>query len=330
MDPARQNTVSPDEAALTLPALNRTTSAEYCRAVLRARHNEFWWYFNGLAPFRGYSKPFSDSSGRWWYRVKPAFAWPVDFFHPLPEAPKNRSFRRLLGWQYPVEEAHADSLVRLNVIEDVSGYSLEGISGKKRRWTIRKALRELAYTAADPADAAVANDACEVWNSHVERTGWNKRMSPEEFRASWSELATCPGTTLITAREREEPHSMCAWLIGRVIDDIAFIDTLASHTDRVAGGPNDGLVFLYVKSAAAMGVRHAHYGLHSKIESLESFKQSLGFEAKAFPARLRLRFPVRIGLQLFRPRLYARLQGKNAEVILDHAPITSSETGDRQ
>jgi len=302
---------TPAEAAIEAPTLllAKATEAEYCEFARRARRNEFWWYFDGLAPYRGYSRPFPDKNGRWWYGVKPGFAWAVDFFRPLPADFPSPGKPSLLGWQFPVAEADANSRVHLNVIHDLSGYVLERISGKKRRWTIRKSLREHAYAVADPADPAAAAEACEVWNSHVARTGWNKAMSVEEFRASWTELADCPGTTVLTARERTESGSLCAWLIARVIDDTAFIDTLASHSDRLANAPNDGLVFLYLTSADKVGVRHAHYALKSSIGSLESFKQALGFVPHPFPARLHLRWPVSTLLRAFRPAIYRRLCG---------------------
>lgn len=289
--------------------LSRTTDDAYCRSVINAKEVEFWWYMGGLVSARNRWKPFQDEKQRWWWYVKPWFAWPVDFFTTMPGTGGVRPPGKLLGWQFPVAADQADSCVRLNVIQDLSGYRLEAISGKKRRWTIRKALREHSYHVVDPADAGIAEEAREVWNSHVSRTGWNKAQSVEEFRASWKELATMPGTTVVAARSLEAPHVLCAWLIGRVINDTAFIDTLTSHTDRVASGPNDGLVFLYLISAAAMGVRHAHYGLHSRIESLESFKRGLGFEPHPFPTKLHLRFPMKLVMPLLKPREYRRLRG---------------------
>lgn len=290
--------------------LARTTCAEYCRAIQRATQSEFWWYFTGLVRRRNVWKPFQDAEGRWWWYVKPWFAWPVDFFSPIATPDKVCPRTKLLGWQFPVAESEANSHVHLNVIHDLADYDLDRIENKKRRHTIRKALRELEYAVADPADANLTAEACEVWNSHVHRTGWNTPMSKETFGASWSELATCPGTTVLTARERGGSGALCAWLIGRVIDETAFVDTLTSHTDRLDSSPNDGLVFLYLLSAARMGVAHAHYALKSSIQTLESFKQALGFVPHPFPARLRLRFPVGVTMRLLRPQIYRRLRGE--------------------
>jgi len=302
------------QAAVTLTdaepiELRRTTVDRYCGAVRDAQCSEFWWYMIGLVNQRSRRKPFQDGEGRWWWHVKPGFVWPVDYLTPIARASEAPPGRLLLGWQYPVGEAEANSRVHLNVIHDLSGYDLDRIGHKKRRNTIRKALRELAIAPADPADRAFSAEACEVWNSHVRRTGWNTPMSVEEFQATWMELASCPGTTVLAAREQAEGGALCAWLIARVIDDTVFIDTLTSHTDRLASSPNDGLVFLCLLSAARLGVRHAHYALKSKVETLEAFKQGLGFVPHPFASRLRLRFPVGPLLRMFKPAIYKRLLG---------------------
>lgn len=289
-----------------VPTINRTSSAEYCNEAQRVRHNEIWWYFNGLAPYRGFSRPFPDGDGRWWYRVKPAFAWPIDFFMPVTRPPKGGSFRRLLGWQYPVADDRGNSTVHMNVIHDLSGYELTRVDENKRR-AIRKGMRSLEVVVLNPDDPVVAREAHEVWKSHTLRTGWNSALSAERFTASWAELAQWPGTTVLAARAQGGP--ICAWLIARWIDDVVYVDTLASHTDRLENRPNDLIAFTCLKAAAQRGAARAHYSLRSNIPSLESFKQSLGFVATAFPASLCLRYPVRAALRLFRPELLSRLRG---------------------
>ncbi len=296
---------APETPALTL---RTATAEEYCRYALQSRHNEFWWYFNGLAPYQGFSKPFIDGDGRWWYRVKPGFAWPVDFFVPFSKQPAGLSGRPLLGWQWPVAIPAANSKVWMNVIHDLSRYGLDAVAENKRR-AIRKGLRELQISAVDAGNGRVCEEALEVWNSHVARTGWNRPMSLDRFSQTWSELGGWPGTTVLAARGGVGDQRMCAWLIVRVIDDTVYIDTLASHTDRLESRPNDTIIFSCLCAAQTQGARRAHYSLKSDISSLEAFKQSMGFEAYPFPARLRLRFPVGTALRLFKPKTYHRLRG---------------------
>ena len=199
--------------------------------------------------------------------------------------------------------------MHFNVIRDLRGYGIETVARNKRR-AIRKGLRSLDIRVVNPADKDVAAGACEVWNSHVERTDWNSAMSEEEFRQSWAELSDSPGTTVLVATEKEPPHTMCSWLIARIIDSVIYVDTIASHTERLRYRPNDAAIFMALVSAEAQGVTKAHYSLKSNIESLERFKVSLGFEPYAFPSRLKLRGPVKLALMLFMPNAYKRLQGR--------------------
>ncbi len=287
--------------------LRRASATEYCRYARQARHNEVWWYFNGLAPYRRFSRPFMDDDGRWWFCVKPGFAWPVSFFETFTKPPRGLRRRLLLGWQYPVR-AGGNSTVAMNVIPDLSCYGFETIAENKRR-AVRKGLRELEVQVVDPADATVCEWGLKVWNSHVQRTGWNRAMEPAEFQSTWRELADWPGTTVLAAWPKADRSHFCGWLILRTIDDVVYIDTLASATDCMPNRPNDALIFAALCSARDAGVRRAHYSLKSDITSLEEFKQSLGFMPHTFPARLHLRFGVGTALRLVRPKAYERLLG---------------------
>lgn len=304
--------------------LARSTEREYCEYARATRHNELWWYFNGLAPRRGYSRPFPDHRGRWWFCVKPGFAWPVNFFDPLDYVAWRPNLSLLLGCQAPVRDG-ANSRVWMNVIQDLRGYDVSRVQSNKRR-AVRKGVRELDLVRLDPANAQVSGAARDVWNSHVARTGWNRTMEPAEFAGSWRELADWPGTTVIGAMSRGEAPVLCAWTILRCVDDVVYVDTLASHTDRLAARPNDAVVFAALCSAERAGITRAHYSLCSSIESLEAFKRSLGFVAHPFPARLSLRFPVELALRLLRPNILKRLRG-DADWAATPSPAESPADG---
>lgn len=314
---------SPELDGFTPATLQATNVEWYCRTARRVRHNEIWWYYNGLVKPRGLWRPFQAGDGRWWYHVKPGFAWPLDYFDPIESGQHASPKSLLLGWQYPVPAGCEDSHVWLNVIRDLSGYDLSRVIAAKRR-AIRKGFRSLDIRVSNPADAALAAQACVVWNSHVERTGWNRQMSQRDFVTSWRELAEWPGTTVLTARDAAHGNELCAWLIARVIDDTVFIDTIASHSDRLSNRPNDAIIFHCLASASRMGVRRAHYSLKSKLQTLEAFKESLGFEACPFPSRLHLRRPIGAVLRRTRPDIFKRLKGD--PVWSEHSRVRTFET----
>lgn len=300
--------------------LQIATEAAYCAYARTVRHNEIWWYFNGLARYAGFSKPFTDSTGRWWYSVKPGFAWPVNFFSAPPSQASGFWRRPLLGWQFPVEGDQANSKVWMNVIHDLPGFDISRVDADKRR-AVRKGLKNLDLIALDPSDRTVADEACEVWNSHVDRTGWNTRMTPDRFATTWRELRDWPGTTVIGARDLQTGR-LCSWVVARVIDGVVYVDTLASHTERLENRPNDTIVYATLFSAASAGATKAHYSLKSSNESLERFKTSMGFECYGFPARLVLRWPMANLLSTLKPHLYQRLRGE-----LNWARTATAELG---
>jgi len=287
--------------------LASASAADYCRSILAAR-SETFWFLTGVAPYRGFSRPFADRDGRWWWRPKPQFAWALDYFTPLERPPRMPTGRCAFGYQYPVREEQADSRVHFNVIRDLSGYDITRLASQKRR-AVRKGLKELDIGRLDPGDAVVAAEACEVWHSHVQRTGWNKPFDLPVFSGHWRPLADHAGTNVLGARDRETGR-LCAWLIGRITAGTAWVDTIASHSDRVAKRPNDGLIFAFLYHAARLpGVRHANYFLRSSLETLEAFKQSLGFDSSGLPSRLHVNPLVAAGLRLLKPAAWKRLRG---------------------
>ena len=287
---------------------------EYCRSLLATPGAEMWWFQTGLAPYAGFSRPFRDYDGRWWWRPKPQFAWPLDYYQPFASRPRLPRRCCLLGYQYPVAPQHANSLVHFNVILDLAGYGLERISSEKRR-AVRKGLRELELVRIDPRDPLVAEEARIVWNSHVERTGWNRVFAPRRFVSHWQVLSDHAGTIVLGVRQRQGTSSstasghLCAWLIGRLVEGCAYVDTIASHTERLESRPNDTLIFVFLFNAARAGLHYANYFLRSSLAPLERFKQSLGFDSSGLPSRLCVNPLVAAGVRLLLPGSWRRLRG---------------------
>jgi hypothetical protein len=289
-------------------ALQIASADAYCRSVLSTPGCEMWWFQTGGAPYRGFSRPFSDRAGRWWWRAKPHFAWPVDFFTPLADCPRPPWFKSALGYQHPAPLERANSLVHFNVIRDLSRYDVGQVASQKRR-AVRKGLRSLIFEALDPCAPDVVAEAREVWNSHVERTGWNEAFDAAQFAGHWRPLAQHAGTNIVGVRDADS-GALCAWVICRIVEGCAYVDTIASHTERLENRPNDTLIFAALWNAARLpGVRHANYFLRSSLEPLERFKQSLGFDSSGLPARLRVNPLAGAALRALRPAQWRRLVG---------------------
>jgi hypothetical protein len=291
--------------------LASATAEDYCRGILSVPHAETWWWQTGLAPYRGYSRPFKDRDGRWWWRIKPQFSWLIDFFTPLERPPRMPLGKSMFGWQYPVAPAEANSLTHFNVIEDINGFDLSRVADQKRR-AIRKGLRGLIVAPLDPRDPAATEDARVVWNSHVERTGWNQVFDAKTYAEHWRPLADEPGTNVLGARDRAT-GGLAAWLVARIVEGTLYVDTIASHTDRTQHRPNDTLIFAALFNAARLEpagrVRHANYFLRSSLETLEKFKQSMGFDSSGIPSKLHVNPLAATALKAIKPAMWKRLQG---------------------
>ncbi len=295
----------PEVPALSLP---HCSASEYCRAILARRRCEMWWWQTGVAPYAGFSRPFEDRDGNWWWRVKVQFSWALDFFRPLSRPPRLPLLRSALGCQYPTSEAEANSLTHFNVIPSLANYDFARL-GTKRRNMVRKALKLNEVAPLDLGNPKTYVEACEVWNSHVVRTSWSRKYTPEQFTQHWRPLIDMPGTRVLGARRRSD-GVLCAWLIVRGVAGTLYVDTIASHTDRLDVCPNDALVYSAVWNAArTQGFAHANYFLRSYLEPIEKFKRAFGFDPSGIPSRVIVNPLMAPILRAIKPQLWKRLHG---------------------
>lgn len=288
--------------------LHEASAADYCQSILESGNSEVFWFLTGLAPYRGFSRPFRDHEGSWWWRPKPQFAWPVNYAKPHNQRPILPLGRAVLGHQYPVEASQANSLLHFNVISDLEGYSLSRIAPQKRR-AVRKGLRELVISPIDLKNPDEVMEAQIVWNSHVQRTGWNRAFSTRTFADKFAPLSDTAGTTVISAREKASGR-LCAWVIARSIEGAIYIDTIASHTDRLAKRPNDTLIFSLLYCAKqSPNIQQANYFLRSSLKPLEDFKRSLGFDSSGIPAYLHIQPAVAFAIRRLATSVWQRLHG---------------------
>ena len=294
---------------LPLFSLPVTDAQEYCSSVLAIKDMETWWFLQiGRPWYRGYSRPFEDYEGRWWWRGKPQFSYPLDLITPLDLPPRMPFGRSLLGWQCPVSADFANSSLHFNIVQNLADYGLQSVRASKRR-AIRKGLKRLEVSLVDPMDLSITDEACAVWNSHVRRTSWNVQCELAVFRTWWQPLVDMPGTVILGVHDKDTGQ-LCAWLIARIIDHTVFLDTLASRTDMLHHRPNDTLVFVLLSNAGRLGqVRYGNFFRRSLNTTIEKFKQSMGFETSGVPARVHLNNMTKIIPTILRPASWERLRG---------------------
>ncbi len=288
-------------------ALSHCSVEEYCLSLRGQRGAGFWWYQEPSDPSHNYSHPFQDADGAWWYQVKRGLAWPADTLQPLqrPRLPFSKCF---LGHQHLVADAKdGDSFLAFNVLENLSQYSLAALRDKRR--AVRKGLRLCSVIKLDRCDEGVVTECAAVWNSLVERTGWKMKLTPQAFVESWRKLLVLAGTSILVGTDKEQ-GGVAGFLIVKIFGSTAYVDTIASHSDKLALHINDALLYSFLMNAQQVtGVTRAHYSLVSNVTELERFKQSLGFVPTKFPACTHLTPGVGTALRLFFPQKFKRLVG---------------------
>jgi hypothetical protein len=289
--------------------LKHATADEYCLSLRVCRGMSYWWYQDPANQRHTYSKPFQDGFSSWWYQIKPGFAWPVNILNALTDIDLPFA-KRYLGCQYVVEDAaQANSFIFVNVIQNLPLYSSASIPEKRR--AIKKGLRLCSLYILDHFDKEVVEGCRESWNNLVRRTGWKTVVSQLEFEESWKALVNLPGTSILVGCEKET-GKIAGFLIIKIINQTAYVDTIASMDTLLHLNVNDALLYAFLVNAQRIPtVQNAHYSLVSNVIKLERFKRSLGFVPIKYPARTVLTPGVGIMLKRLFPDKYKRLIGKD-------------------
>jgi hypothetical protein len=294
--------------APTLP-LRHCSVDEYCRAVLKCRHNAFWFYQDISPIFGNFRKPFQDSEGRWWLRVRQGFAWPADLlagFAATGRLPWRYTF---FGYQHIVPEGSAaNSALYINVIS-LPEFHFHTIKSNKRN-KIKQGLKACEIRLLDRLEPALLDGMTDAWNSLVQRTGWKWPLTRQQMELRLAEILDLPGTSTIVAIDRASGR-VAGFLISKTYGDTSTPDVIAANADLLHCRPNDVLNFAWLNSCVAIpGVTKASHSIKSPTTKLERFKLELGFRPQKFPAHLQARPGFLPLAQATQPLMYKRLVGE--------------------
>ena len=299
----------PDDIAAPTLRLGHCSVEEHARSLCELRRLPFWWYLGTHRLLGNFSLPFQDGDGNWWYQVKPGLCWAADCFRPLSSALRLPFHKAYLGFQCVVggEEA-ANSHLVINAILDLGVYGVNVIAAI-RRAGVRAGFRRCELSVLDAGDRRTILGCLTAWNDLSTRTGWKHVLEEREFVESWRLLLGCPGESVIVGKNRDTGE-VAGFLIGKIIGDTAYVDTIASRTSEMQSHINDALVYGFlINSAQIPCVVKAHCAIKSYVSQLERFKESLGFHPHPFPARTVLRPGVGAVLKRGFPDQYNRMIG---------------------
>lgn len=302
-------------------ALRHSSVDEYCRAVQKARLNAFWFYQDISKFFGNYRKPFQDSEGRWWLRIRQGFAWPADLLSEF-EPKVSPAFKyTFLAYQHIVPPgAPSNSKLAVNVLS-LPDYGHASFNYKKRN-KIRQGMKLCDIVLLEKPEKELIKGITEAWNSLVQRTGWKWPLNEQQITEKLGEQLDMPATSVLVAIEKASGR-VSGFLITKIVGDTASVDTIASNSELLSSKPNDSLMYTFLmRSKQIPGVVKGNYSIRGTVTPLEEFKQALGFEPKIFPAMLHARPGFLSAVKMLRPTMYKRLVG---EVYWEDKPEGAGE-----
>lgn len=247
--------------------INTSTVDQHCEFLREEKHAGYYWY--QALDYMGaqYSKPVRASDGRWWFGVKPGLYYPVEILKPLvnPVAPKKGLY---FGRQYRVESPHeSNSFLKMNVIDDLQGYSISSVS-KSKRSKIRSAEKvcEIMLLKGD-INKKLLGILWGSWNENYRRTKWKKGLNFKAFVNRFMPHYYAPGVNVLIAK-RKSDDLLLGYYIFKVFDGVFYSDSIITNEASRSYHINDFLRFKAMRSAAICGVDTAHSSLVSNVENI--------------------------------------------------------------
>jgi hypothetical protein len=298
----------PEPEIPALPLQHCTVDA-YCRAAQKCRYNAFWFYQDISRVFGNYRKPFQDSEGRWWLRVRQGFAWPADLLSGFVSRGRLPWRYTFCGYQHIVPEgAPANSALYVNVIS-LPEFNFRAIKHSKRKM-IKQGLRACEVRLLERLEPGLLDGLTDAWNSLVQRSGWKWSLTRQQMELRMREILELPGTSTLLAMDRSSGR-VAGFLISKTHGDTSTPDVIAANSELLHCRPNDVLNYVWLmRSQAIPGVTKASHSIKSPTPQLERFKLELGFRPQKFPAYIHARPGFLPLARLIQPLMYKRLVGE--------------------
>jgi hypothetical protein len=247
--------------------------------------------------------------GRYWVEVGRGFFQPV---HPLARLRRDeatRPTRRCWGFRArltPEDELHADASIPVHLLPDPQSYSLQRLSGRRRRY-VRVSLRDFDIVVLASPDILIDQGYRLAEEAHAHNHN-SVLPTPGRFRRK-IESNFVPGRGLALAALRHD--RLLGFTLIYAVDGVAY-----EHSGRIGREGLDRNVRLCLFHAVASiaqwspGIHELMNGFHAReAESLCAFKQDQGCEVVQLPARAWFASPIEPVLRRMRPHEHYRLAG---------------------
>ena len=252
---------------------------------------------------------FHFANGTWWLEVKPFFYRPAAMMARIvPRCRTPAPWRALGGYYHMVPDGVPNNgSIVVNEVPHPASYELESLP-KKVRSDIRRGLAGLQIS-------RVSNLTDLLVDGYRIYLAWEKRMGSVRVKRSRQQVFS----RWIT-RVFHHPHNLIlgaycenrlvSYVVAQAVDGIADLSKSFTDPDFYHTNPSSALIFSYVRICGQnLNIHKVCNGLRSTKDSLERYKEKLGFQHVSYPAFIHLRLGLRSLVSWWMPEQYRRLTG---------------------
>jgi hypothetical protein len=224
--------------------------------------------------------------GVYWWQYKPFYCLPLhelQTIEPGESAPS--PLRALLGYEHIVPDpSMANAVLPVMMVENVQDYSIDALSSNTRNH-IRKGLRRTEVRLADLRDMQEHGYEVNLSALARQKEDWTRDTSAYSNRQKWFHDVEAyhglPGKKMWGAYR---DGRLIAYLWTTLVEDTAYINGAMGHSGYLGYHPNEALLYTFCSYCSETGdIARVVFGLWCAKESLNRFKEKMGFRKVDFP-----------------------------------------------
>lgn len=247
--------------------------------------------------------------GRWWWEIRRGFYRPIHTLARLRAEEATRPAPAAWGFHATLRDddaAAANTALPAHRIANLDEYDEEALASK-RRYELRKA-RSLVELVVLRDPWLLLEQGYEVMRSSIERTGFGRLPSREEFAAD-VECSVVPGRRFVLAGLID--GDLAGYAECFAVDGVAYYEEMRVRTEALPTNISKALMVEFALICKRSDqIRELMNGVIAPDdETLTAHKERLGFPVAPVPARVSMLPGARLAIRLLAPSSYYRLTG---------------------
>jgi hypothetical protein len=247
-------------------------------------------------------------NGCYWEEIKRGFYQPVHLLARLTIEQAVSPPHFCWGYRAALSDEdskNANGTIPVHLLNNLDDYDTHVLSSN-RRYHLRKCKKNVTIIAIT-RQKILREQGYEVLSSSLRRTQHKKLPTRKSYLKSLETINFNNHLFLAGFVNGK----LAGYISGYAVNKTAYIINLYVHTKALKTNIAIGLTFDFIQTCRRSGkISEIVHGLHAhKNISLCRYKESLGFQVKRIPSRVRINWPIGKLIQLWRPNTYYILTG---------------------